>query len=245
MAPAQTRRVTVRLTPSGRLVLARLDERVDAPKAGARVVVDADLGASVGTVIRPNGDEPVSLEMARLLRTVTPEDQVTRLKHEHREREAHRVAFLKVRELGLAMKLTRVEQLFDGSKLVFYFTADARVDFRELVRELAAAFRMRIEMRQIGVRDEARMVGGFGTCGRPICCTTFIESFEPVSIKMAKKQDLSLNPAKLSGLCGRLKCCLRFELGSGAPRDAHPGAGHGGGCCGDCGSGGCRQSARR
>ena len=110
------------------------------------------------------------------------------------------------------MKLTRVEQAFDGSRLMFYFTADGRVDFRELVRELAAEFHTRIEMRQIGVRDEAKMLGGYGTCGRPLCCTTFLTSFEPVSIKMAKQQDLSLNPSKLSGLCGRLKCCLRYEL---------------------------------
>src|SRR5258708_34798854 len=110
------------------------------------------------------------------------------------------------------MKLTRVEQAFDGSKLVFYFTAEGRVDSLELVRELAAEFHTRIEMRQIGVRDEAKMLGGYGTCGRPLCCTTFLQTFEPVSIKMAKQQDLSLNPSKLSGLCGRLKCCLRYEL---------------------------------
>ena len=110
------------------------------------------------------------------------------------------------------MKLARVEQAFDGSRLIFYFTADGRVDFRELVRDLAAEFRTRIEMRQIGVRDEAKLLGGYGPCGRPLCCTTFCTSFEPVSIKMAKQQDLSLNPSKLSGLCGRLKCCLRYEL---------------------------------
>jgi cell fate regulator YaaT (PSP1 superfamily) len=109
------------------------------------------------------------------------------------------------------MKLTKVEQVLDGSKLIFYFTAEGRVDFRELVRDLAAEFRTRIEMRQIGVRDEAKMIGGYGTCGRPLCCTTFLTTFEPVSIKMAKQQDLSLNPSKLSGLCGRLKCCLRYE----------------------------------
>jgi len=113
------------------------------------------------------------------------------------------------------MKLTRVEQMYDGSRLVFYFTAEGRVDFRELVRELAAEYRSRIEMRQIGVRDEARMLGGYGSCGRPLCCTAWLQAFEPVSIKMAKQQDLSLNPSKLSGLCGRLKCCLRYELPEG------------------------------
>ena len=127
------------------------------------------------------------------------------------------------------MKLTRVEQAFDGSRLLFYFTADARVDFRELVRELAAEFHIRIEMRQIGVRDEAKTLGGYGTCGRPLCCTTFLTTFEPVSIKMAKQQDLSLNPSKLSGLCGRLKCCLRYELPN-AKGEVHGGCGSEGGC---------------
>jgi cell fate regulator YaaT (PSP1 superfamily) len=140
------------------------------------------------------------------------------------------------------MKLTRVEQLFDGSRLIFYFTADGRVDFRELVRDLAAEFRTRIEMRQIGVRDEAKMLGGYGSCGRPLCCTTWLQSFEPVSIRMAKQQQLSLNPSKLSGLCGRLKCCLRYELPN-ARGERHAGCAHegscGGGCAGDgaCGSG--------
>ena len=150
-----------------------------------------------------------------MLRVATDEDVAIRRRQRQREREAFRVALLKIRERGLAMKLTRVEQLYDGSRLVFYFTAEGRVDFRELVRELAAEFRSRIEMRQIGVRDEARMLGGYGSCGRPLCCATWLQSFEPVSIKMAKQQDLSLNPSKLSGLCGRLKCCLRYELPEG------------------------------
>ena len=127
------------------------------------------------------------------------------------------------------MKLTRVEQLFDGSRLIFYFTAEGRVDFRELVRELASEFHTRIEMRQIGARDEAKMLGGYGSCGRPLCCTTWLNAFEPVSIKMAKQQDLSLNPSRLSGLCGRLKCCLRYELPNAK--------GVRGGGCGD--EGGC------
>jgi cell fate regulator YaaT (PSP1 superfamily) len=138
------------------------------------------------------------------------------------------------------MKLTRVEQVFDGSRLVFYFTSDSRVDFRELVRELASEFHTRIEMRQIGVRDEAKMLGGYGSCGRPLCCTTFLTSFEPVSIKMAKQQDLSLNPSKLSGLCGRLKCCLRYELPN-ANGVVHGGCGSEGGCDNPsgCGTGSC------
>ena len=140
------------------------------------------------------------------------EDVLARSRRHHREQEAYRIALLKIRERALQMKLTRVEQTPDLSRLIFYFTAEGRVDFRELVKELASEFRTRIEMRQIGVRDEARMLGGYGSCGRPLCCSAWLQSFEPVSIKMAKLQDLTLNPAKLSGLCGRLKCCLRYEL---------------------------------
>ena len=143
---------------------------------------------------------------------IAPDDVLARARRHHREQEAHRVALLKIRERALQMKLTRVEQAPDLSRLVFYFTAEGRVDFRELVKELAAEFRTRIEMRQIGVRDEARMLSGYGSCGRQLCCSAWLTSFEPVSIKMAKLQDLTLNPAKLSGLCGRLKCCLRYEL---------------------------------
>ena len=191
---------------------------------------------------------PPPTRRQRVVRLATREDIVARLRQQQREREAMRVAMLKIRERGLGMKLTRVEHVFDGSRLIFYFTAEARVDFRELVRELAAEFRTRIEMRQIGVRDEAKMLGGYGTCGRPLCCTTFLTSFEPVSIKMAKQQDLSLNPSKLSGLCGRLKCCLRYELPN-AKGVVHGGCGSEGGCdnpsgcgsggCGSCGDGGC------
>src|SRR5207244_1131909 len=147
------------------------------------------------------------------------------------------------------MKLTRVEQLFDGSRMIFYFTAEGRVDFRELVRELASEFHTRIEMRQIGARDEAKMLGGYGSCGRPLCCTTWLNSFEPVSIKMAKQQDLSLNPSRLSGLCGRLKCCLRYELPN-AKGVRGGGCGDEGGCnnptgCGTGGGGGARAHRGR
>jgi cell fate regulator YaaT (PSP1 superfamily) len=143
------------------------------------------------------------------------------------------------------MKLTRVEFPFDGSRLIFYYTAEARVDFRELVRDLAGYFHVRIEMRRIGVRDEAKMLGGYGSCGRPLCCTTWLNAFEPVSIRMAKQQQLSLNPSKLSGQCGRLKCCLRYELPNGNGVK-HGGCADGGQCtnptgcgtdgCGTCGS---------
>jgi cell fate regulator YaaT (PSP1 superfamily) len=181
----------------------------------------------------------------QMVRKATPEDVVLKLKQQARERQAFSIGTMKIRERGLPMKLSRVEQAFDGTKLIFYFTADSRIDFRELVRDLAAEFRTRIEMRQIGVRDEARMLGGYGSCGRPLCCTTWLQTFEPVSIKMAKQQNLSLNPSKLSGLCGRLKCCLRYELPNGKGEQfagcAHEGGCSGDGCSGDgnCGSGGC------
>src|SRR5262245_32647025 len=217
------------------------------PRAGESVVVQTEGGTAVGTVVRsvPALDERRQLPgeaPPRVVRLATHEDIVARLRHQQREREAHRVALMKVRERGLAMKLTRVEQSFDGSRLTFYFTADARVDFRELVRELAAEFHTRIEMRQIGVRDEAKVIGGYGSCGPPPCCTTFLTSFEPASIKMAKQQDLSLNPPRLSGLCGRVKCCLRYELPT-AKGQVHAACGSEGGCdnpsgCGT-GSGGC------
>jgi cell fate regulator YaaT (PSP1 superfamily) len=251
------RLVSVKLSPVGRAQTFVLDEeRGEAPRVGEQVVVQTDGGPAVGTVVRgvpevlerrrPAADSP-----HRIVRLATHEDITARARHQQREREAFRVATLKIRERGLPMKLTRVEQAFDGSRLVFYFTADTRVDFRELVRELAAEFRARIEMRQMGVRDEAKLVGGYGTCGRPLCCTTFLTSFEPISIKMAKQQELSLNPSKLSGLCGRLKCCLRYELPN-AKGQVHGGCGSEGGCdnpsgcgTGSCGTGGCGSCGSR
>ena len=221
---------------------------------GEQVIVQGVDGTAIGTVTRgipalaerrrPPDDTP-----ARIVRRATRDDIVTRLKQQQREQEARRVCLLQIKERQLAMKLTRVEQLFDGSRLIFYYTADGRVDFRELVRDLAAHFRTRIEMRQIGVRDEARMLGGYGPCGRPLCCTTWLKAFEPISIKMAKQQNLSLNPSKLSGMCGRLKCCLRYELPNGKGV-VHGGCADEGGCgscsnptgpsggCGSCSSGG-------
>jgi cell fate regulator YaaT (PSP1 superfamily) len=222
---------------------------------GDAVVVTTAEGPAVGTVVRaipslaarkrPTGEPP-----DRVVRRATKEDVMARLKHRQREQEAQRICLMKIRERGLGMKLARVEQVFDGSRLIFYYTAEGRVDFRELVRDLAAHFRARIEMRQIGVRDEAKMLGGYGPCGRPLCCTTWLQTFEPVSIKMAKQQKLSLNPSKLSGMCGRLKCCLRYELPNGKGVK-HGGCADEGGCgscsnptgpaggCGSCGSGGC------
>ena len=250
-APVHVPLVAVKFTPVGRVQTYRLgDDPAQAPpRTGDRVVVQTEGGPAVGTVVRaiPQLDarrRPPDDSPQRIVRVATKEDIVARLKQQHREQEAYRIALLKIREHGLGMKLARVEQAFDGSKLLFYFTADGRVDFRELVRELAAEFRTRIEMRQIGVRDEAKMYGGYGTCGRPLCCTTFLQSFEPVSIKMAKQQDLSLNPSKLSGLCGRLKCCLRYELPN-AKGVQHGGCGSEGGCDNPsgCGSGGCGTCA--
>ncbi len=241
------RLVSVKLTPVGRAHTYPTNLPGDAaPRLGDRVVVQADGGSAVGTVVRSipqlleRHQAADSASPPKVVRVATHDDIVMRLKHEHREREAYRIATLKIRERGLGMKVTRVEQVFDGSRLVFYFTADGRVDFRELVRELASEFKTRIEMRQIGPRDAAKMIGGYGSCGRPLCCTTFLTSFAPVSIKMAKQQDLSLNPSKLSGLCGRLKCCLRYELPN-AKGVAHGGCGSEGGCDNPsgCGSGGC------
>lgn len=244
--------VSVKLTPVGRtqsFALGAAPEK--APRAGEMVVIQTDGGPAVGAVVpsipqtaeqrRPPSDSP-----NRVVRLATHEDIVARRRHQQREKDAYRLALLKIREHGLSMKLTRVEQAFDGSRLVFYFTSDARVDFRELVRDLAAEFRTRIEMRQIGVRDEAKVLGGYGVCGRPLCCTTFLTSFEPISIKMAKQQDLSLNPSKLSGLCGRLKCCLRYELPN-AKGQVHGGCGSEGGCDNPsgCGAGGCRSCSCR
>jgi cell fate regulator YaaT (PSP1 superfamily) len=223
---------------------------------GDPVVVQTADGRAFGTVARAVGAVAARKLSdgtdARVVRRATREDVVTRLKHQQREQEAHRICLMKIRERGLAMKLTRVEQLFDGSRLIFYYTAEGRVDFRELVRDLAAHFRTRIEMRQIGVRDEAKMLGGYGSCGRPLCCTTWLQSFEPISIRMAKQQNLSLNPSKLSGMCGRLKCCLRYELpnGKGVKHGgcaeeggcgscSNPTGPGGGGGCGSCGEGGC------
>jgi len=222
-----------------------------APAPGDHVVLSSENGPALAKVVRSipalEDKRRGAGSHVRVVRLATREDLAVRAKLQEREREALRVAFLKIREHGLGMKLARVESALDGSRMILYFTADGRVDFRELVRELASEFHTRIEMRQIGVRDEAKILGGYGTCGRPLCCTTFLTSFEPVSIKMAKQQDLSLNPSKLSGLCGRLKCCLRYELPN-AKGVVHGGCGSEGACdnpsgcgTGSCGSCNCRS----
>ena len=240
---------------TGGWIRAALACAADPPLAdGDLVVVQTDAGPALAWVLAcPSvllARHPANDQAPRVLRRASGQDQALRARHEQREREAFRLCVMKIRERGLAMKLARVEQLFDGSRLVFFFTSEERVDFRELVRELASEFKTRIELRQIGVRDEARLLSGYGTCGRPLCCSSWLKSFEPVSIKMAKQQDLALNPSRLSGLCGRLKCCLRYELNHGAAHaardEAHPGSAGEfpappGGCGGGgCGAGGCR-----
>ena len=254
--------VSVKFSPIGRPQTFLLDDKLFAeapPGSGETVVVQSETGNAVGAIVPTPSVLMERRQTAegspnRVIRKATAEDVIMRLKRQQREQDAHRIALLKIRERGLEMKLTRVEQLFDGTRLIFYFTAEGRVDFRELVRELASEFHTRIEMRQIGARDEAKLLGGYGSCGRPLCCTTWLNAFEPVSIKMAKQQDLSLNPSRLSGLCGRLKCCLRYELpnakgvkggGCGDEGDCgNPtGCGTGGGC-GSCGQGGCGSCGR-
>ena len=184
------------------------------PRPGDSVVVETTRGVELGEVVtgaREVADEQIVAPLKKVVRIATEED-IRRAEHnEKREAEAFRVCQEKVAKHKLEMKLVSVEYTFDNSKIIFYFTANGRVDFRELVKDLAGVFKMRIELRQIGVRDEAKMLGGLGSCGRPICCGTFLGDFQPVSIKMAKEQNLSLNPTKISGLCGRLMCCLKYE----------------------------------
>jgi len=208
-------------TISGLMIRAAVPFDPNPPLAdGDAVVVNLDGNSVIGHIVVRSllamAKQPMIEGLPQVVRRASPQDLMMRGRHEQRERDAFRLGVMKIRERGLAMKLARVEQAFDGSKLIFFFTAEERVDFRELVRELASDFKTRIELRQIGVRDEARMLTGYGTCGRALCCATWLHSFDPVSIKMAKQQDLALNPARLSGLCGRLKCCLRYELSGGA-----------------------------
>ena len=177
-------------------------------------IVETARGVEYGTVVKGNmavAEENIVFPLKTVMRKATQEDWKTVESNHKREREAFDICLEKIARLELEMKLVDVEMTFDRNKLIFYFTSDGRVDFRELVKELAAVFRMRIELRQIGVRDEAKMLNGIGICGRPLCCATFLGDFQPVSIKMAKEQNLSLNPTKISGICGRLMCCLKYE----------------------------------
>ena len=183
-------------------------------KMGDKVIVSTAQGPEFATCTLSNHeveDEAIVQPLCAVLRKATDSDLRTVEYNKKKESEAFDICEKKIAEHGLDMKLVNVAASFDGNKIIFYFTADGRVDFRELVRDLASIFRARIELRQIGVRDEAKMIGGLGICGRPFCCSEFLENFVPVSIKMAKTQNLSLNPTKISGTCGRLMCCLKYE----------------------------------
>ena len=184
------------------------------PKKGDHAIVETARGVECGEVTmecREVSDDNIVQPLKKVIRIATKED-LARVEDNHRrEKSAFEICCKKIAAHKLEMKLVDVEYTFDNSKILFYFTADGRVDFRELVKDLASVFRTRIELRQIGVRDESKMLGGIGICGRPFCCSTFLGGFQPVSIKMAKEQGLSLNPVKISGACGRLMCCLKYE----------------------------------
>ena len=181
---------------------------------GDHVIIDTARGAEFGICTAGNHKIPpreVVAPLRKVIRRANAHDEKTIAENRAKERRAHEVCLQKIADHGLDMQLVSAEVAFDGSKILFYFTADERVDFRELVKNLASVFHTRIELRQIGVGDKAKMVGGLGICGRPFCCASFLEDFQPVSIKMAKTQNLSLNPTKISGTCGRLMCCLKYE----------------------------------
>lgn len=183
-------------------------------KQGDNVIVETARGVEYGKVVigpRDVEEEKVIQPLKPVIRIATPEDDETEKNNKIKEKEAFQVCLEKIKKHNLEMKLIDSEYTFDNNKVLFYFTADGRIDFRELVKDLAAVFKTRIELRQIGVRDETKVVGGIGICGRPLCCNTYLADFAPVSIKMAKEQNLSLNPTKISGVCGRLMCCLKNE----------------------------------
>lgn len=204
--------VGVRFKPAGKIYYF---DAVDInPKIGEAVIVETVRGIEYGeTVVGPRcvDEESLVLPLKKVIRKATAEDQAILAENREKEKEAFAICQTKIEEHQLPMHLIDVEYTFDRGKIIFYFTAEGRVDFRELVRDLASIFRTRIELRQIGVRDEAKMLGGIGSCGRVLCCTSFLGDFEPVSIRMAKDQNLSLNPTKISGICGRLMCCLKYE----------------------------------
>ena len=182
--------------------------------AGMHVIVETARGVEMGTVMMGPKDvleETVIMPLKPVIRIATEADEKQAAKNREKEKEAFKICLEKIAKHKLEMKLVEAEYTFDNNKLLFYFTADGRIDFRELVKDLAAVFRTRIELRQIGVRDETKIMGGIGICGRPLCCHTYLSEFAPVSIKMAKEQNLSLNPTKISGVCGRLMCCLKNE----------------------------------
>ena len=181
---------------------------------GDHVVVETARGVEYGYVVlgvKEVDDHKIVQPLKPVMRVATPEDDEKALKNREKEKEAFKICLEKIRKHNLDMKLIDAEYTFDNNKVLFYFTADGRIDFRELVKDLASVFKTRIELRQIGVRDETKILGGIGICGRPLCCHSYLSDFVPVSIKMAKEQNLSLNPTKISGVCGRLMCCLKNE----------------------------------
>ena len=183
-------------------------------KVGDHVIVETARGIEYGSVvqgIREVADDKVIMPLKSVIRIATEEDDKIAIENNEKEKKAFKICKEKIAKHGLEMKLIETEYTFDNNKVLFYFTADGRIDFRELVKDLASVFKTRIELRQVGVRDETKMLGGIGICGRPLCCNTYLSEFIPVSIKMAKEQSLSLNPTKISGICGRLMCCLKNE----------------------------------
>ena len=207
-----TRVIGVRFRPAGKIYFF-------APgkyniHTGDKVIVEPARGVEFGTVVtgqRDVEDDKITQPLKPVIRIATQDDIRKEEKNREKEKEAFGICLEKIRKHGLEMKLIDAEYTFDNNKVLFYFTADGRIDFRELVKDLASVFRTRIELRQIGVRDETKIRGGIGICGRPLCCNTYLSEFAPVSIKMAKEQNLSLNPSKISGVCGRLMCCLTNE----------------------------------
>lgn len=204
--------VGVRFRTAGKIYY--FDPRDYELPVGSHVIVETARGVEFGTVMiapREVEEESVIQPLKSVIRAATPEDEEIEEKNHKKEKEAFKICLEKIQKHNMEMKLVDAEYTFDNNKLLFYFTADGRIDFRELVKDLASVFRTRIELRQIGVRDETKILGGMGICGRALCCNTFLSEFAPVSIKMAKEQNLSLNPAKISGVCGRLMCCLKNE----------------------------------
>lgn len=204
--------VGVRFKPVGKIYY--FEPNGEDINIGDGVIVETARGTEFGKIVisdREIDEAEFAIPLKKIMRKATAEDRAQIEENKKKEKEAYGICVQKIRENKLEMNLVDVEYTFDKSKILFYFTADGRVDFRQLVKDLATVFRTRIELRQIGVRDEAKMLGSIGICGRPLCCSQFLGDFEPVSIKMAKEQSLSLNPTKISGSCGRLMCCLKYE----------------------------------
>ncbi|MCR4655483.1 MAG: stage 0 sporulation family protein [Lachnospiraceae bacterium] len=204
--------IGVRFRTAGKVYY--FDPKEFAIERGDHVIVETARGIEYGTVVLPPTqmeEDKIVLPLKGVIRKANEKDEETEERNRKKEKEAYKICLEKIKKHGLEMKLIEAEYTFDNNKLLFYFTADGRIDFRELVKDLASVFKTRIELRQIGVRDETKILGGIGFCGRPLCCHTYLSDFVPVSIKMAKEQNLSLNPTKISGICGRLMCCLKNE----------------------------------